>query len=412
MAKPSIPALNYKSFVPFLILNSLSMMADNIEHVITYWAGFQKFQSSTLGGFAVVSHWLPFLLLSLPSGALADRYDPRRLIQIGMVMFMSCSLGWAYFLYTDTLTLPAAVVLLIVHGISGVLWSPSQQVIINDLVETQAIQSAVRLTASGRYLGMLLGPAVGSVLILHLSPMVGLILNALLYLPFIIWLIRAPCGAALRNVKSNVVQRITGVREVIDTLRFVYRQPELRTMVALSGLAACCVGTAYQAQMPKFAQDLGHGQAGITYAVLLGADALGALLAGIALETIAKVHTDAVNALRFAFVWCLALISFAVTDVYAVAVFSLFIAGFCDLAFNSMAMALIQVNAPHAIRGKVVGVALMANWGLRMFSGISVGLIGAQIGVHYSLTISTAIVALGIVPLGWFGLKHSRSHQP
>jgi len=40
----------------------LTMMADNVEHVISYWMMFQKFHSAALGGFAVVSHWLPFLV--------------------------------------------------------------------------------------------------------------------------------------------------------------------------------------------------------------------------------------------------------------------------------------------------------------------------------------------------------------
>src|SRR3569623_594031 len=61
----------------------LAMMADNIEHVISYWVVFQKFHSPTLGGFAVLSHWLPFLLFSVAGGGLADRFDPRRIIQCG-----------------------------------------------------------------------------------------------------------------------------------------------------------------------------------------------------------------------------------------------------------------------------------------------------------------------------------------
>ena len=66
----------------------MAMMADSIEHVISYWVLFEKFQSPALGGFAIISHWLPFLLFSVWSGALADRFDPRRMIQIGMVLFM------------------------------------------------------------------------------------------------------------------------------------------------------------------------------------------------------------------------------------------------------------------------------------------------------------------------------------
>ena len=78
----------------------LTMMADNVEHVISYWVAFQKFHSPALGGFAVVSHWVPYLVFSVPVGALNDRFDSRRLIQIGAVLFMTVSLGWGYFFVT------------------------------------------------------------------------------------------------------------------------------------------------------------------------------------------------------------------------------------------------------------------------------------------------------------------------
>src|SRR5215218_4072673 len=79
-------ALRTPGFAVYLLGSALAMMADSIEHVISYWMIFEKFKSPALGGYAVISHWLPFLLFSLLAGALADRFDPRRLIQIGMVL--------------------------------------------------------------------------------------------------------------------------------------------------------------------------------------------------------------------------------------------------------------------------------------------------------------------------------------
>ena len=102
---PSLPAraerrafavLAVPGFRPFLATFFLTMMADNIEHVISYWLLFQKFQSAALGGFAVVSHWLPFLAFSVPVGALNDRFDSRRLIQVGGALFLSVSAAWGY----------------------------------------------------------------------------------------------------------------------------------------------------------------------------------------------------------------------------------------------------------------------------------------------------------------------------
>ena len=59
-------ALRNRDFRGFFVGNMMSMMADNIEHVISYWVVFQMFRSPALLGFAVISHWLPFLMFSCP----------------------------------------------------------------------------------------------------------------------------------------------------------------------------------------------------------------------------------------------------------------------------------------------------------------------------------------------------------
>src|ERR1700689_4285125 len=102
-AKRSFAAMRHPGFRAQFTTFVLAMMADNIEHVISYWMLYQKFHSPALAGFAVVSHWLPFPMFSVASGALADRFDPRRIIQIGMMLFIIASLSWSYFFVTGTL---------------------------------------------------------------------------------------------------------------------------------------------------------------------------------------------------------------------------------------------------------------------------------------------------------------------
>jgi len=65
----SFAALRYPGFRAQIGTFVLAMMADNVEHVISYWMVFQKFHSPALAGFAVVSHWLPFLVFSVATGA-------------------------------------------------------------------------------------------------------------------------------------------------------------------------------------------------------------------------------------------------------------------------------------------------------------------------------------------------------
>ena len=187
-SKKSFSALRNRDFRWFFIGNAFAMMADNIEHVISYWVIFQKFQSPTLAGFAVISHWLPFLLFSIWSGALADKYDPRRVIQWGMYLFILVTLTWGILFLTDSLKVWHAVILLVVHGFAGVLWGPAAQMLIHEIVGREHLQSGVRLMATSLTLGVLLGPAVGGGLMLWLGPSLGIIVNALIYMPLVFWL--------------------------------------------------------------------------------------------------------------------------------------------------------------------------------------------------------------------------------
>ena len=68
----SFAALRNKDCRPYLFGAALAMMADNIEHVITYWVLWREFHSPALSGFQVLSHWLPFLLFSATAGQIAD----------------------------------------------------------------------------------------------------------------------------------------------------------------------------------------------------------------------------------------------------------------------------------------------------------------------------------------------------
>jgi len=391
-------ALRHSGFRSYFVLTAIAMMGDNIEHVISYWVLFQKFHSPALGGFAVVSHWAPFLLGSIWAGALTDRFDPRRMIQLGMALFAVCSFSWGLLFFSHSLQLWHAVVLLLLHGCSGVLWGPASQVLLHDIVGPEHLQSAVRLNATARLLGILAGPAVGGALLLGFGPACGIFVNASLYLPFVIWLIRAPYGPAFRaDPRATPHKRaVASFGELFSAIREVSHHPVIVGMTALAGGTALLIGNAYQAQMPNFAADLGHGAAGIYYSVLLAADAAGAVTAAVLLESMAWLQPAPRLACWLAIGWALALGGFALSHLYLLSVALLFAAGFTELSFNAMAQTLVQLDAPPQMRGRAIGVYSMFAMGMRTFSGLSVGLLGAQIGIHLSLAAS-ALVLIGLL---------------
>jgi MFS family permease len=408
VAHRSFAAMHHRGYRAHFTTYVLAMMADNIEHVISYWMMYQKFHSPALGGFAVVSHWLPFLLFSVPVGALADRVDPRRVIQAGMLLFMTASLGWGYFFITDSLQMWHAMLLLVIHGCAGVLWQTTSQLFLHDIVPASEMQSAVRLNASARYLGVLVGPAVGGVIMLTLGPKHGILLNAVFYLPLLLWLWKAPYGPRFRKSDAPKPKRaVRGFADIAQTLRDITGQPVIVSMTILAGAASFFVGNSYQAQMPNFAQDLGHGDPGTSYSMLLAADAAGALVAGFLLESLGKLRTSARTALVLAIAWCLALTSFALAHNYVLALACLFMAGFFELSFSSTAQTLVQINALPEMRGRVIGLFNMSALGLKTFSGITVGITGTLVGVHHSLA-GAAIALMALVV--WLLVRASRDN--
>jgi MFS family permease len=384
--------LSSRDFRIYFLAASAAMMADNVEHVISYWIMFQKFHSPALGGFAVISHWVPYLLFAGFSGRLADRFDIRRLIQAGMLLFIGVSICWGLMFLTDSVAPWKAKVLLVVHGLAGVIWMPASQVLINRIVELEQLPSAVRIYATGRYLGFLTGPAVGAGLLLAFGPTYGIFVNALIYLPLFVWLIKAPGGSGSRGAAPS--QGVNGFADVWATMRVVANNPVLAPMTLLIGASAFFVGNAYQAQMPGFAFDLGHGRADFSYSALLAADAAGGLAAGLVLESRGLLPPKVRTAFILAMIWCCALIGFARSNTYAVSITLLFIAGFVELGFNAMAQSLVQLSAPSDMRGRVIGVFSMSALGLRTFSGLSVGLLGSLINIHKSLSYSAAALLL------------------
>jgi MFS family permease len=405
-AHRSFAALRHPGYRGFFFSFAAAMMADSVEHVISYWVMFEKFHSPALGAFAVVSHWLPFLLLSIPVGALADHFDPRRMIQIGMVLFMGVSIAWGVLFITDSLQMWHAMVLLALHGIAGVLWSPTSQVLLHHVVPPEQLQSAVRLNATSRQLGLLAGPAIGGGILLLFGPAYGILFNSLLYIPTILWLWKAPYSRVKQTTAPP--RALLSFSDITSTLRRIGAHPTLLGMILLAGGASFFVGNAYQAQMPGFAHALGHMNADLSYSLLLGADAAGALAAGFILESRGWLQPNPRMAVMLAMLWCCSLIGFAMSSIYSLALLMLFVAGFVELSFNSMSQTLVQLNAPADIRGRVLGVFSMAGLGLRTFSGFTVGLIGAAIGIHWSLIAS----ALALMALSALLLARTAGQRP
>ena len=335
---------------------------------------------------------MPFLLFSVYTGALADRYDCRRLIQMGQGLFVLASISWGVLFLTDSLRVWHAVVILLIHGAAGVVGISAVQLILHDMVGAE-LHSAIRLNASSRNLAILFGPAVGGGLMLWLGPAWGILANVLIYLPLTIFLIRVPYTGHGRRTEAPRRARF-GLTEALHVFGEARSDPRIATMIVLGGATSFFVGNAYQALMPEYAHDLGTDAAGVRYSALLAANAAGAVLGAVLLESTGLLRATTRTVIVCAGLWGVTMGLFPLATTYAVALTILVVAGVLNITFTSMAQAIVQIVAPPQARGSVVGLFNTAVLGLRAGSGVTVGVLGALINIHWSLALSAAAVVV------------------
>jgi MFS family permease len=270
---------------------------------------------------------------------------------------------------------------------------------LHDIVGRESLPSAVRLNSTSRSLGILCGPAIGSALLLGLGETWGIWVNVLIYLPLTVWLVVMPYTGHLRDA--------TGVRrppmtfaDAVRVLLEVADHPTLISMVALGGVSSLFIGAALGPQMPEFASGLGVHEAGLVYGALLAANAAGAVFGGLVLEGTGLLKPRASTAMLSTVVYSLCMVGFALSWSYPLSLGLLMLAGMANLAAQSIAQTLVQLLAPPEKRGRVVGVYNMSSSGLRAGSGVTVGVLGAFIGIHWSLAASAltlCIIALALL---------------
>jgi sugar phosphate permease len=233
-----------------------------------------------------------------------------------------------------------------------------------------------------------------------LGPGPALLANVLLYLPLTLYLFRMPYTGHVNEGREPRQMPRFSLADTRLLLSEIRSEPRIIRMIVLAGATSLFVGTAFQAQMPEFAHHHGSEEADVWYSVLFGANAAGAVIGALLMETFTVFQGGARAAIVSAAIWGTVMAIFPFAHSYAAAVTLLVLAGIFNIAFTSMAQALVQILAPPRLRGRVVGLFNTSMLGLRTGSGVTVGVLGAAIGVEWSLALSAAavvVVAVGLL---------------
>lgn len=363
-------ALRHGDFRRYVAAGFLGGIAVQVQTVAVGWQVYSISHRPLDLGLIGLSQFLPFVLLVLPAGQVADRLDRRRilaacyaLLALGALLLLGISLSGL------RSTTPIFGIL-VLAGVARAFSMPTSQALLPNLVPTSSFGNAVAISSSSSEIASIAGPALGGLLFLVGAPVAYGVAAALLGVGSLLVLgVRRPAFTGLSEPIS--------VGATLAGLRFVFSRPVVLGSISLDLFAVLLGGAT--ALLPAFASDvLRVGPAGL--GLLRSAPAVGALLAAsaVALWPLRRW----VGGWMFG---CVALfgaatIVFGLSSSFPLSLAALAVLGAADMISVYIRHLLVQLETPDAIRGRVSAVNAVfigASNELGEFeSGISAALFG------------------------------------
>ncbi len=331
----------------YLSARLLASLATQIQTVAVGWQVFSVSGDPFDLGLVALSQFLPFIVLILPAGHVADRYDRRRVQLLTYILLAVCAvalLGFAVAGITDTAPVFGVMVL---FGIARAFNQPTSQALLPNLAPLELFPRAVALNSSLGQIATIAGPAMGGLLVLFgVGAAYGL---SVVLLALAVLLVAKLRGGGREEVSTEPLTLGT----LLSGVTFVRSRPIVLGSISLDLFAVLFGGAT--ALLPIYAGDiLGVGPTGL--GLMRAAPAVGAaVLAGILTVRPLRRHVG-----RWMFggvvLYGIATIVFGVSTSFAISLAALVAMGAGDMVSVYIRHLLVQLETPDAIRGRVSAV--------------------------------------------------------
>jgi MFS family permease len=352
-----------RTFRYYWIGTIFSNIGEHIENVIRNWLIWQLTHSVFWLMVMVFMHWIPFALLSLPAGSIAERVNRQRLIIWMEVAQCIAALGMFGATYLGVMNQYWMSGLLILHSVSGSLSNPCRQLFLHDMVGQERLLSGIALTSSLRFATQSVGKPIGGVILLTLGASYGFFANALSYLPMILALL------TVVRVAQNEAPRVRRpLEEFKEGVNHVASEPSMLATLCVAIAPSVFVGNGFDPFLVIYADTVFRmGATGYTY--FITAVGVGAVAAVAILGALGNVQWKGKMLFGGIFGFCLSMVLFSLSRSLVPSLIFLFLFGFFQVVHNTAATAMLLENVPNEMRGRVMGIFNFGRLGLRVVNG-------------------------------------------
>ncbi len=336
----------HPGFVRFLSARLAVSIAVQMQTVAVGWQIYSITRDPLDLGLIGLSQFLPFVLLVLPAGHVADRRNRARILSLCFSLELLCAILLLAFTLSGLAVAWPVFAVMVIFGIARAFSMPAGQALLPNLVPPELFARAVAVNSSTWQVSTIAGPAIGGLVYL-LGPEVVYGTVAVLLAGAIVLMIglRAPPPAPTDEPDSW--------HTLLEGLRFVWRKKIILGAVSLDLFAVLFGGAT--ALLPAYAQDVLHvGPDGLGW--LRAAPGVGAAIIAFAIAW--RPIRRRVGAAMFlgVAVFGVATVVFGISESFWISIAALTVLGAADMVSVYIRHMLVQLETPDAIRGRVSAV--------------------------------------------------------
>lgn len=394
-------ALRYRNFRLFFFGQMISVAGTWMQTVAQQWLVYDITKSAAWLGIVSGASAIPYVLLTLTGGQVADRFPRRATLVVTQTAAMILAFALAVLVYAKTIQPWHIAVLAALSGIVNAFNMPTQQAFVTDMVDDRsALGNAIALNSLQFNIARFLGPIFAGAVLVKLGSGMCFLLNGLSYLAVIASLL-------LMRLKPHQVQTShSSMWEGFGYIRTNHRVLRVILLMGCASLLAWPSATLF----PVFATRFHVGAQG--YSAMMSANGIGAALGGLMVATLAGRWNRRFLLYGAAFAFSIALLLFASVTHYIAALASLVLAGLCMITFGVNSNTTVQEEVPDSLRGRVMAVYSLVFGGLMPVGGLVIGFLAHRFNASVAVQLNSALFLLITTGVLTWSLSEFRSGQP
>ncbi|MGB4705106.1 MAG: MFS transporter [Candidatus Saccharicenans sp.] len=349
-------------------------------------------------GYAGFAAGLPSWLFMLYGGVVADRFPRRRILIITQTLMMLLAFVLAALVYLKLIQPWHIIVLAFCTGIVNAFDAPARQAFVLEMIEPDALTNAIALNSAFFNTAQALGPAAGGLIYAALGPAWCFTINGLSFIAVIVALALMKLRPFIPRSSNNSI-----VEDLKEGVIYVLKHGTIRLLV-LTVAVTTLFGRAFITLLPAWAVQILHGDAR-TNGFLLTASGLGSLIGALFIASFSHHLTRGKLLMAGMFFYPLSIILFAVSRFLPLSLLFLLISGFGVIIIYNLCNALVQLQTPENMRGRVMSIYSFVFFGLMPFASLWIGQAANLLGEKLPV-LASAIIFLVYSVVIFFSAGH------